>query len=152
MRVSGSYPPHALRVLLSLRIRLPRPEPCPHEVSGDQVAWCADPVPGLERAHWVGARGQGATRVVLAPAGPETLTATPWVPGLGKEALALDLDRRMWAKPEGQGPVPSPPVLAAPLGWEGVGDGQATASLAEELWKGWLSGRGIFSSFLVTIL
>lgn len=104
------------------------------------MAWCADPVPGLERAHWAGARGQGAARAVLAPAGPETLIATPWVPGLGKEALALDLDRRMWAKPEGQGPVPSPPVLAAPLGWEGVGDGQATASLAEELWKGWLAG------------
>ncbi|KAM7330382.1 hypothetical protein ACRRTK_011995 [Alexandromys fortis] len=142
VRISGSYPPHALRVLLSLRIRLPLPEPCPHEVSGDQVARCADPVPGLESAHWAGARGQGAARVVLAPAGPETLAATPRAPGLGKEALALDLDRRMWAKPEGQGPVPSPPVLAAPLGWEGVGDGLATASLAEELWKGWLGGRG----------
>lgn len=55
---------------------------------------------------------------------------------LGKEAVALDLGRRMWAKPEGQGPVPSPPVLAAPLGWEGVGDGLATANPAEELWKG----------------
>lgn len=96
--------------------------------------------------------GKGLRRVVLAPAGPETLAATPRAPGLGKEALALDLDRRMWAKPEGQGPVPSPPVLAAPLGWEGVGDGLATASLAEELGRaGWVE-EVFFSSFLVTIL
>lgn len=104
------------------------------------------------RALWAGARGQGASRAELAPAQPETLAAAPGAPRLGKEALALDLAHRMWAKPEGQGPVPSPPVLAAPPGWEGVGDGLATANPAEERWKGWLGRRGIFSFFLVTIL
>lgn len=88
--------------------------------------------------------GKGLERAELAPAGPETLAAAPGAPRLGKEAVALDLGRRMWAKPEGQGPVPSPPVLAAPLGWGGVGDGLTTANPAEELWKGWLRRRGIF--------
>lgn len=40
--------------------------------------------------------------------------------------------------------MPSPPVLAARLSWEGVGDGLATANPAEEPRKGWLGRRGIF--------
>lgn len=96
------------------------------------------------RACWTGAGGQGASRAELAPVGPETLAVAPRAPRLGKEAVALDLGRRMWAKLDGQGPVPSPPVLAAPLGWEGVGDGLATANPAEELWQGCLGRRGIF--------
>lgn len=96
--------------------------------------------------------GKGLREPRWPQAGLKLWQRLPWAPRLGKEELALDLDRRMWAKPEGQGPVPSPPVLTAPLGWEGVGDGLATANLAEELCKGWLGGRGIFSSFLVTIL
>lgn len=71
-----------------------------------------------------------------------------------KEALALDLDPRMWAKAEGQGRCPA--YLYQSHVWAGRarGDGLAAARPAGERPEG-LTGREeeiFFSSFLVSIL
>lgn len=102
-----------------------------------------------------GARGPGAESRA-GPVRPETLAADPWVLGGlvgGKEALALDLEPRMEAKPEGQGRCPA--HLYKLPGWAGRawGMGSLLPVLLGSRPEGCPGGRKVFfSSFLDTIL